>query len=175
MKKLNIDFAPKTWQRLLYSVQPVHLLLAGIGFALCISGVIRMTELARQRQIRQQAMVPVKPAIPLAVKSPVISDAQAIAVNKAIAQLNLPWRDLLAAIEQATPANVALLELTPDAKKHRLHGIAETTSADLMLNYIRTLKAQAFLGEVVLLKHEVDEQQPNGPMRFEFEAEWLTQ
>lgn len=170
MKKLTINFAPNTWQRLFYSAQPVQLLLASIGLALCVTGVLRMS--AQQ----PQAIVAVIHAVPVAVKKPPhISDAQATAVNLAVDQLNLPWRDLLAAIEQATPASVALLELTPDAKKHRLRGIAETTNADLMLNYIRILKEQSFLRSVLLLKHEVNEQQPNGPMRFEFEAEWLSQ
>jgi hypothetical protein len=43
----------------------------------------------------------------------------------------------------------------------------------MMLTYIQKLKEQEFLGNVILTKHEVGEQVPNGALRFEFEAEWL--
>ena len=42
--------------------------------------------------------------------------AQAAAVNGAILQLNLPWRDLQDALAAATPASIALLALEPDAQ-----------------------------------------------------------
>ena len=102
----------------------------------------------------------------------VIPDAQATAVNAATAQLNLPWRDLLDAIEAATPAHIALLALEPDAKKSSLRGTAEAKSHDTMIAYIEELKKQGFLGLVALSRHETNEQDQNKPLRFQFEAQW---
>lgn len=101
-----------------------------------------------------------------------ISEPQAISVNNAIAQLNLPWRDLLDAIEIATPANVALLSIEPDSKKQLIKGTAEAKTSQEMIAYIERLKKHDFFGAVILIKHEINDQDENRPYRFQFEAQW---
>lgn len=102
----------------------------------------------------------------------VLPEAQANAVNRAIAQLNLPWRDVFDAIETATPESVALLTLDPDAKKRLLKATAEAKTSDAMIAYIEQLKQEPFFDLVVLTRHEVNEQDPNRPIRFQFDAHW---
>jgi len=179
MKALHVDFAPRTPQRVIASMQPSHWLLIGIGIALGVGGMVvsgNLTQqqderLAKLERSRGQAEVHSAPSADN--RKSMISEAQASAVNITIQQLNLPWSRLLTAIEHATPASVAMLELEPDAKNHLVRGTAETDSLSTMLDYIKRLKQEPFLGNVILTKHEVSDQGANRPVRFEFEAEWL--
>lgn len=150
----------------------------GIGFLLCLGAAIAAFHLSKQRDTeeaelqRLQTELAKRTAPRPAPKRMVIPDAQAAAVNSAIAQLNLPWRDVFDAVESATPASIALLALEPDAKKHLVRGLAEAKSSDGMIAYIEQLKQQAFFGAVILTRHEINEQDPNQPIRFQFEAQW---
>lgn len=174
MRAIRLDFAPRSASRAIAAMGAVRWLLVATGLAMGVAGIYGMQSLARQQEAQQaaqdnlRARAAVQPAYPL----PAISAPQAQAVNAAIGQLNLPWSRLLAAVEQATPATVALLELAPDAKKHLVKGVAEAASSDVMFAYLAALKRQPFLGNVVLTSHEVDGQDPSRPLRFEFAAEW---
>jgi Tfp pilus assembly protein PilN len=179
MRAIHVDFAPRSPGRVIASMRPMHCLLAGIGFAMCVGGMVALHDLtqrqaARQSELEQvQAQAATRSAPSADTRKPAIPDAQANAVNNAIQQLNLPWSRLLSAIERATPSSVALLELTPDAKKHLVRGTAEAKTTGTMLAYITRLKQQPFIGNVILTKHGIIDQDTNRPLRFEFEAEWL--
>lgn len=102
----------------------------------------------------------------------VISDAQAAAVNAATAQLNLPWRDVLDAIEVAASPDIALLAIESDGRKQVVNGVAEAKDGNGMARYVEQLKKQALFGEVLLTRHETNEQDADRPLRFQFEAQW---
>ena len=179
MKRHDIDFAPRTFWRAVALTRPLTWLFAMGGLALCISAFVAMRESEQQHSVRQaklervQAQVAANLArIPTPQKN-TISEAQASALNGAIEQLNLPWSGLMDAIERATPATVALLELEPDAKRHVLKGVAEAKTSDMMIAFIKRLKQQSLFGNVILTKHEINDQDPQRPFRFEFEAEWM--
>jgi Tfp pilus assembly protein PilN len=180
MKAIHIDFAPHSPGQVIASMRPVHWLLAGIGFALCVGGMVALHDLTQRQAARQAELeqiqaqqVAARSATSTDSRKPAIPEAQASAVNSAIQQLNLPWSRLLTAIERATPSSVALLELVPDAKRHLVKGMAEAKTSGTMLAYITHLKQQPFMGNVILIKHEISDQDTNRPLRFEFEAEWL--
>ncbi len=101
-----------------------------------------------------------------------IAEGRALEINAAIQQLNLPWSDVFDAIEEATPASIALMSIEPDAKKQLLKGEAEALNSDDMIAYIEQLKKVALFSHVDLVKHEVNEQDQFRPIRFEFEAQW---
>lgn len=178
MNKVMIDFAPRGWRRALYQTGPLTWLCLAAGIALCagaalcgyrLTGEIETQDAALQRaNLKLSERANNKPV----VKKIVITESQAAAVNTAIAQLNLPWRDMFDAVESATPANVALLALEPDAKRNLLKGVAEAKTSDDMIAYIEQLKKQSFFTSVLLTKHEINEQDPNKPLRFQFEAQW---
>jgi Tfp pilus assembly protein PilN len=179
MKQLSIDFAPNSWRRALRGLSPFCWLSGLAGLALCVSaahGIWYETrqhqqldrELHRLRMLRDARATP--PALPR--KEP-IGALQANAVNDAIEQLNLPWRDVLDAIEAATPSSIALITLEPDAKKHQIRGQAEARSSDAMIAYIEQLKHQSLFDAVDLTRHEVNLQDPNKPIRFQFDAHWM--
>jgi Tfp pilus assembly protein PilN len=89
-------------------------------------------------------------------------------------QLNVPGRDLVEAVRAATPGNVALLALAlePDAKRRTLRITAEAKNSDDMLAYVAKMEEQGWFGAVALVRHEIAEQEPNRPLRFQLSAQW---
>lgn len=94
------------------------------------------------------------------------------AVNAAVSQLNLPWRQLLRDIEETTPGEIALLAIEPSARLSSLKGTAEAATANDMLAYVAALRKQGGFRSVLLTRHEINEQDPMRPFRFHFEALW---
>ncbi|RJG05281.1 hypothetical protein D3870_03940 [Noviherbaspirillum cavernae] len=178
MKSSSIDFAPRGFRRAIVRTKPVAWALLCIGIVSCIAvGMTAWTldqryraEEGRVKQLQVQ-LADNRARQPLPKKW-TVSASQADAVNQATAQLNLPWRDVLDAIEAATPATVALLALEPDARKQVLKGLAEARSSEAMIAYIEQLKQQSYFDAVVLTRHDVNEQDTNKPLRFQFEARW---
>jgi Tfp pilus assembly protein PilN len=178
MTPLRIDFAPRTVRRAVARTGPLTWLLGCAGLTLCIVAALMIAALMKKNSVREASLQHARAQLSERTRhrAPprkfMIPAAQALAINAAILQLNLPWSDVLDAIEGATPATVALLALEPDAKKHTIKGTAEAKSSDQMIAYIEQLKKQAFFGEVVLTRHEINEQDANKPLRFQFEAQW---
>lgn len=178
MKTIHIDFSRRTFRRAVAQIGVLTWLLGGIGLALCIMLGMRTWSLYQQSRAQEVEIYRLKAQLaqrnakrPVAKKWTVPVE-QANAVNQAIVQLNLPWRDLLETMEVTTPSSIALLSLEPDAKKRQLRVQAEAKTSDAMIAYVEQLKRQSFLHEVVLVKHEINEQDPNKPTRFQFEAQW---
>ncbi len=179
MKPNNIDFAPQTVWRAVLQTRPLTWLFGALGVFIFISALIATSTFEQRRSLHEAERQRSLPSLDLPDAKAAItpktnfSAAQASAVNGAIEQLNLPWNGLFDVISQATPNSVALLELEPDAKRHVIKGVAEVASSEGMIDYIRRLKRQGFFGKVILTKHEISSQDPNKPLRFFFEAEWL--
>ncbi|SFV14631.1 hypothetical protein [Pseudoduganella namucuonensis] len=179
MRKMRIDFAPRGWRRTLYRVHPAALAGCALGLALCVGAALsaygmleqrrahelRLRQLNRQ-QASQQAQAP-------AAAKVAIPESQARAVNAAVLQLNLPWRELQEAVGEGTPANIALLALEPDPRKQVLKISAEAKNADDMIAYIEQLKEQEFFSGAALVRHEIYEADANRPLRFQVEAQWV--
>jgi Tfp pilus assembly protein PilN len=177
MKPIYIDFAPRSVKRSVLQTSPLTWLFAGIGLLLCAGAVINMLVMLEKHALvadaqRIQAQKAEGTKLQSIRSAWSVSEPQANSVNNAIAQLNLPWRDLLDAIESATPANIALLSIEPDSKKQTIKGTAESKNSQEMIAYIEQLKKHDFFGAVVLTKHEINDQDVNRPYRFQFEAEW---
>lgn len=179
MKRTHIDFAPRTLRRTLFRVPPrfagVLVPTACLCFVL-VAQVLKYQE-EREQLAALQAAIAARShsARPLPVAAQpkfTVSEAQAQAVNDAVMQLNLPWRDLVEAVRSATPANVALLALEPDAKRRTLRITAEARNSDDMLAYVAKMEEQGWFGAVALVRHEVAEQEPNRPLRFQISAQW---
>lgn len=178
MKRISIDFAPPSVARSLFHTSPVAWALVGLALLLCLSAaVLGWQMLATQRAFdaqlaaaRVRANAPV--AAPVKASGPAISPNQAAAVNAAVLQLNLPWRALHDAIGAATPPSIALLALEPDARRRSMRITAEAKSSDDMIAYVEQLKQQELFLEVGLTRHEINEQDPNRPIRFQLDAQW---
>lgn len=178
MRRMQIDFAPPGWRRAVFRLHPAALLAAALGLGLCLGAGWTAWEMAQQRQAREARLQAIQrqaaalSRAPAPVAAVTIPEAQAQAVNAAILQLNLPWNDLQDAVAAATPRTVALLALEPDARKQLLKLTAEARNADEMVGYIEALKQQEFFSAAALLRHEINEQDPNRPIRFQVEVQW---
>lgn len=181
MRPTRIDFAPPSLRRLLFQTSPRMLSLLAAALTTCtLAGFHGWHYLEQQRELDAlRAALAARAAAPApaaaaaaAPRKIVVPEQQAKAVNEAILQLNLPWRDLYEAVRAATPATVALLALEPDAKRHTLRLTAEAKSSDEMFAYVGKLQEQEWFTSVVLVRHEVAEQDPNRPLRFQVSAQW---
>lgn len=179
MKAIKIDFATGSVRRTLFHTHPLVMLLAVAGVLLCASAAYagwQLTEQQRLRaaeleQLRQRASAQAQR--PREVAQVAIAPAQAQFVNSAIGQLNLPWRELQDAVLAATPRQIALLALEPEPRKQLLKLTAEAKSSDDMVAYVAQLKQQELFTSVSLIRHEINEQDANRPLRFQVEAIWL--
>ncbi len=178
MTRLRIDFAPPGLRRSVHHMTPAVWALCLLGAALCASAAFfgnRALERQHARESQQRRVeqrLAVRAAAPAPVAAVTIAPAQAAAVNAAVRQLNLPWRELQDAVAAATPPTVALLALEPDARKYVLKLSAEAKTSEQMIEYIQDLKEQEFFTGVVLTRHEINDQDANKPIRFQLEAQW---
>lgn len=179
MSRLQIDFAPRGWRRTLYRTHPAMWMVAafaGIALAAAAAAFYRMD--AEQQEYEAQlaaAGVQAKLAaarVPAPVVQPRIPEAQATAVNAVVSQLNLPWRALRDALDAGTPQSIALLEVEPDAQRRTLRVTAEARDSEGMVGYVEQLKKQELFADVVLVRHEINMEDPNRPIRFQLDATW---
>jgi Tfp pilus assembly protein PilN len=180
MKRVRIDFArPSLGRTLLRGPRPALALLAA-SLALAPS---LASQLSQYRRLLREQEVVLANAQAVAARAqaaaritapmrPPVPPAQADAVNAAVLQLNLPWRALHDALQSATPANVALLALEPDAKRRGLRITAEAKTSGDMVDYVERLRRQGGFVDAVLVRHEINEQDPNRPIRFQVDAGW---
>lgn len=178
MNRLRIDFAAPSVQRTLYRTSALAWVLAVAALLLCVAaGLLGWRLMAQQRLDAAKleaarARANVRQVVAVAAPVVPISEQQAGAVNNAVMQLNLPWRALHDAIGAATPANIAMLALEPDARRRSIKITAEAKTSDEMIAYVEALKEQELFTGVALTRHEINELDPVKPIRFQLEAEW---
>jgi Tfp pilus assembly protein PilN len=179
MKKVRIDFAPPGLRRTLLRTPRGAWSLLMIAFVLVMTvlstSIKYRQESAAVERLRVRAEVRTAVTASAATAAPArqpVPEAQANAVNAAVMQLNLPWRALHDAVQAATPPTVALLALEPDAKKSALRITAEARNSDDMIAYVEQLQAIDWFGPVSLVRHEINEQDRNRPIRFQIDAQW---
>ncbi len=102
----------------------------------------------------------------------VISVEKATAVNQAIARLNVPWSDMLDALEASATNEIALLNIEPTVQTGSVKLMVEAKTTEDMFAFIQNLSRQTFFQKVLLTKHEINEQDSNKPVRFFLEASW---
>ncbi len=174
MKRINIDFG-----RARPRPSALTLGLLAAGFLVCTVGVWRYAEAGAAIEQLDSALNTARdnlaakhPAIDATAALPPMSDQQLLTINQAITQLNLPWQALFKVFEAAKPKTIAILSLEPNGKKQSVKVQAEAKTPDDMIGFIETLKQQPLFADVLLQKHEINEQDPNRPYRFILEARW---
>lgn len=174
---VRLDFAPSSLRRTLLRAPLASRLAAIAALALCAVALAQVLDYreAREEVDAQLAALQARAATPAVAPSTPrtpVGEQEALAVNAAVAQLNLPWRALHDAVRAATPPSVALLALEPDAKRRVLRITAEAKNSDDMLAYVSLLEREEWFASVTLVRHEVIEQDPNRPLRFQLDAGW---
>ncbi len=117
-------------------------------------------------------MEPGRAAAPLTAAQKQQFEAEIKSANDVVQRLNLPWDKMLAALETSNSDDIALLGIAPDAKKRRLQVIGEAKSFAALFDYIRILQESESLAGVYLRHHQIQEQDPEKPVRFTLEASW---
>ncbi|MDE1194360.1 pilus assembly protein [Pseudomonas sp. Bc-h] len=88
------------------------------------------------------------------------------------AQLRRPWERLFAALETLRGKDIALLSLSPDARKGQVRISAEARDLEAMLTFHRQLEDSPELSDVSLVNHEIVANSPQKPILFNLLATW---
>ncbi len=107
---------------------------------------------------------------------PATSQKVALEVKHAreiLLQLSMPWNELFASVESVEAPNVALLGIESDIDKQRVKISAEAKNLGAMLDYLRALEGRPTFADVYLQSHQIQQQDPQHPVRFVLTATWL--
>lgn len=108
---------------------------------------------------------------PLSAEALDVMRKQYAAAGELAAFLQLPWRDLFAALEIAASDDVALLAIEPDHKKRTVRITAEATDYAAIVEYLKRLGDAPQLEQVYLQRYQQAEE-GNRAWRFTVEAKW---
>ncbi len=151
-----------------------------LGWALFVAGSVVMgvavgaqvlvhQELQRYAAEAPPAQKRVAPVLPRGVTS----EAEAMAgARMVVSHLAGPGERLFVTLEAIDEPDVALLALTPDTAKRTMRIQAEARGPEAMLSYLRILKRSRAFTQVVLVEHEVQDSDPDRPLRFSLSAAW---
>lgn len=145
------------------------LLLAGIGATLGVGWQSwRLDAALAEESARAAKLKP--PAAQRAVsRAPAPTPSEVLAAREALA---LPWSRLLSGLETVQSPRIALLALDADGRKPEATVTAEARSLRDVLAYVERLKREAGFRRVVLTSHQVQEDDPQRPVRFVVRLGW---
>lgn len=95
------------------------------------------------------------------------------ALRQAIAAIRIDWEGLYHSIDQAVSEDVSLLAIRPNAAGKTVQISGEARDMAAALAFVEALR-RAPLAQVVLLSHQVKQNDPQHPIIFEIAATWLT-
>lgn len=93
--------------------------------------------------------------------------------NEVVQHLAVKWGDLFKALEISAYKHVALLTIQPDAQKHQVILTAEAENFSDMLEYTKRLSEQRVFADVHVINHQLQQQDPQKPIRFTVMAQWI--
>lgn len=102
--------------------------------------------------------------------TPALTPQQRRDWNQVTRHLNTPWPAIMDALENTTPDTIALVAIEPDPPRGSVRLQVEAKTLDTLLGYAAALKAAGQFEEVVLLKHETNEQDATRPIRLSLQV-----
>jgi Tfp pilus assembly protein PilN len=94
--------------------------------------------------------------------------------NAVILALSLPWKEFFEALEASQTSEVAVLTIEPNAQKGVVRISAEAKKMDSMLAYVASLQKITMFHDVLVMSHQIQDQDPQKPIRFVIQASWET-
>lgn len=174
MRALDLDFQPRRRSG------PLGWTLLVVGGVLAVSGLVISQQLGEQVE-QQQGHLQTTQRVLTGDNGTKVSltpaetreQAQNLAeMRKVSQQLRRPWENLFAMLETMPRTDIALLTLTPDARKGQVRISAEAKDLEAMLDFHRNLEASDELSDVSLLSHEIVANVPEHPVQFNLSATW---
>lgn len=173
MRPLDLDFQRRPLASPLgWALLAAGLLLAGTLWALQQRIDADRARAAQELARLQQGQGGAIHQAPLSKAESLAQQASLAEMRRVSAALNLPWNGLFATLEALPLEDVALLTLTPDARKRLLRITAEARNLEAMLEFHQRLEDSDGLSDVSLLDHEVLVQVAERPIRFNLLATW---
>jgi len=142
------------------------LLAVSLATALGVTDVYRRTSAAIERFDAAAALM----AEPRTSSRPAKARLDGKSAETAVRQLTVPWGGLIQAVEGAASEHVALLHLQPEAGQRVLRIAAEARHREAMFEYLGALASAKGLTQVHLVKHQVQLDDPQRPIRFSVQA-----
>ena len=173
MRRLDLEFQPRRSSPLAWS-------LLALGAAV-VAALVLLQQHLQAEQVELEARVHGlelqlgrRPAT-AAPQNTAASREQAerLAQMRSVSQqLQRPWERLFNMLEGLPQDDVALLTLTPDARKGQVRISAEARDLEAMLQFHKRLESSAELRDVSLLNHEIIARQAEHPVQFNLSATW---
>jgi len=101
------------------------------------------------------------------------SNSEIKMANDVMQKLALPWPALFSSLEEANSDDVALLGVEPDTKKGMVKVSGEAKNFETLFAYLRKVQASKSMTNVYLQHHQIQDTDPEKPIRFTLEASWL--
>jgi Tfp pilus assembly protein PilN len=174
MRSLQLDYQRAARPRALSWA----LLGLGVLVALILIGEYRVVadETARHEDVvrKFQAANPALAAAarPVDPKEAKAQEERVLAARGVIEQLAVPWGRLFTALEGIDDKEVALLQLSPDLEKRQIKLLVEAKNLAAMVRYHQQMEQSGVLNGVALIDHEIQDQDPDKPVRFNISAAW---
>lgn len=92
--------------------------------------------------------------------------------NEVLRKLTVPWESLFMTLEATRGDKIALLAMEPDVRKGQVRIIAEAKTSNDMLDYLRRLGSEAAFSGVILVNHQIQQQDAERPLRFSIAVNW---
>jgi hypothetical protein len=168
--RLDLDFSPARRNGL----GGWALLFVGVVAALLAAVQFQSAEAARMARASELSTVNGRLAGPRdnVRAGPPVDPRVSKAANQIARELQMPWAEMLAALEAIPAPEVALLGVEPSALRHVVRITAEAKNSAAMLDYLQALQGGREFSNVWLKSHLVQNQTPGTPVRFIVELKW---
>jgi hypothetical protein len=170
--RLDLDFSPARRNR------PAGWLLLAAGIAAALLAAVQFQSAEAARMAIATELSSTNGRLPGAKRETVRAAAPALdpraskAANQIAHELQMPWAEMLAALEAVASADVALLGVEPSAQRHVVRITAEAKNSAVMLDYLQALQTGSQFSDVWLTSHLVQAQTPGTPVRFIVQLKW---
>jgi Tfp pilus assembly protein PilN len=171
LPRLDLDFSPARRNR------PVGWVLLAAGLAAALMAAVQFQSAQAARMALASELSSANGRLAGArgetVRSgPPLDPRVSKAANQIAKELQMPWAEMLAALEAVPTPEVALLGVEPSAQRHVVRITAEAKNSAAMLDYLQALQGGQQFSDVWLTSHLVQVQTPGTPVRFVVQLKW---
>jgi hypothetical protein len=150
--------------------------VTGVGLIVLAAAALPLLPLAQDNQMRAGALRTIsRQAQEDSAQAPVQSPAERrrqAQSRRLLQQLDAPWNELFALLEQHADPQVGLLRLEPDAASGQIRLMAMCKDLGVMATWLRRLEQDPRLSDVQIVQHQIEELAPGRPVRFNLVARW---